>query len=229
MSRIHSLTDLTRLKGDETTADIRALCDEAMQFQCAAVCVYPQYVEMIREHFPHFTRPIATVVNFPSGKEPLEKTLTMIHAALAAGATEIDVVLPHHLLPQNPQQALDYLQACRVATGPHCLKVIIESGELTPSLTQEACRLCLTAKADFIKTSTGKTAHGASLEAAEIILESIHAAHSTTGIKISGGIRSEEQALAYLALAEKIMGEKWIRKNTFRFGCSQIIEPTKSS
>ena len=185
---ITSLTDLTSLTGTETEANIIALCEQAQTAygQVAAVCVYPHYLAIAQPLLANTGIKLATVVNFPSGKIPLAASLATIAEAINNNADEIDLVLPYYLLiEQQYQKVTDYLQAVRQACKNQCLKVIIESGELNSEQIKTACELVIEAKADFIKTSTGKTKQGASLMAAEIILNSIKTQRSSAGIKVS--------------------------------------------
>jgi deoxyribose-phosphate aldolase len=105
------------------------------------------------------------------------------------------------------------------------LKVILETGELTePALVETASRVAIEAGADFIKTSTGKTAVSATPEAAAIMLEAIRASGRPVGLKPSGGIRTLSDAALYLGLADRIMGAEWATPRTFRIGASSVYD-----
>ncbi len=223
---ITSLTDLTSLIGSETKEDILKLCATAQteNGNVAAVCTYPKHIVTAKEALAGTHIKVATVVNFPSGKEPLAKIMQTIQAALSQGADEIDLVMPYHLLKQGQvDDVLDYLKTCRQSCLHHCLKVIIESGELTEKQIIQASELVIAAHADFIKTSTGKTTQGATLAAAELILKTIETAKANTGIKLSGGIRTLDIARKYLALAENYLGKERVTKSTFRIGTSKLL------
>ena len=116
----------------------------------------------------------------------------MTASALAAGADEIDVVLPYPAwLAGNTEAAVDVLAVVRQEAGGRTMKVIIESGELPgPSSIDRAALLAIDCGADFVKTSTGKTPVSATPEAAEIILEAISVSGRPVGFKASGGIRT---------------------------------------
>ena len=103
------------------------------------------------------------------------------------------------------------------------LKVIIESGELTDELITKASQLAIDGGADFVKTSTGKVAVNATLAATEIILTAIKASGKNVGFKAAGGVRTVADAAQYLALAESIMGEAYIKPKLFRFGASGLL------
>jgi deoxyribose-phosphate aldolase len=120
----------------------------------------------------------------------------------------------------------DMVAACR-ALMPKALtlKVIIESGALKePALIREASEIAIKEGADFVKTSTGKIPTNATLEAAEIILETIREKGGTVGFKASGGIRTVAEAASYLNLAERIMGRPWVTVRHFRFGASSLLD-----
>jgi len=105
------------------------------------------------------------------------------------------------------------------------LKTILETGELkTPALIRAAARIAIGTGADIIKTSTGKTEVSATPEAVRLMLEEIRASGRQVGLKPSGGIRTADDARAYLALADEIMGEGWARPETFRFGASGLLD-----
>jgi deoxyribose-phosphate aldolase len=115
------------------------------------------------------------------------------------------------------------LAQCRAACTGRILKVILETGELgDPCLIRELAALALDAGADFIKTSTGTTATGATPEAARAILECLRE-RGRGGFKASGGIRSIAEATRYLELADDILGESWARPTTFRIGASSLL------
>jgi len=119
---------------------------------------------------------------------------------------------------------LDAVRAA-VPTDSHRLKVILETGELADSdLIREAADLAVAHGADFIKTSTGKTPHSASLDATEVMLGVIAGSSSAVGLKPSGGIRTLADATAYLEQAGRVMGAEWATPATFRFGASGLLD-----
>jgi len=105
------------------------------------------------------------------------------------------------------------------------VKVIIESGELPDrAAIDRASHFAIEHGADFVKTSTGKTAVSATLDAAETILEAIDVSGRPVGFKVSGGIKTLVDARAYLELAEQLMGDGWVSPGTFRFGASSLLD-----
>ena len=167
-----------------------------------------------------------TFINFPSGLADLHLLSKEISSAVSLGADELDVVLPYRtLLTGDKEFCAKYLAQARHDAGKKTLKIIIETGELkTIETIREASKLCLDAKADFIKTSTGKTDISATPEAANIILETIRQSGQThVGFKASGGIKTTEEAKKYLTLAQSIMGASWVTPAHFRIGASSVL------
>ena len=226
LQSIVNCIDLTSLTGHETIEDILSLCCMARTplGDCAAICVYPQWISHARTALEHSNVRIATVCNFPHGRDSLENTLQSIQQAINLGADEIDVVLPYHLI-QNQQSDLcrNFLHAVRDTALDKTLKVIIESGELTIDQVRIATEYVIESRADFVKTSTGKTSTGATPDAVAQILRCLQH-HSRIGIKLSGGISTFEQATAYLQQIKTAMGETWATPNHCRFGASRLLE-----
>ena len=196
--------------------------------------MWPAYVPLCVDAVAGTDIRVATVVNFPSGEEPEGDVLSMTGLALDDGADEIDVVLPYRSwLRGDEEVATRVLDGVRDlvteradhSAGPGIVKVIIESGELPDQAAiDRATHFAIAHGADFVKTSTGKSAVSATPEAAEIILEAIELSGLPVGFKASGGIRSVGDARVYLELAERIMGEGWISPDTFRFGASAVLD-----
>ena len=229
--RAIGLLDLTDL-GAETTADaVATLCDRAAAAAVAAVCVWPAFVEQCARQLAGTGVLVATVVNFPAGTDPADQVAAVTASALAAGADEIDVVLPYATwLAGDTEAAVDVLAVVRHETAARTMKVIIESGELPgPSSIDRAAMLAIECGTDFVKTSTGKTPVSATTEAAEIILEAIAMSGQPVGLKASGGIRTLADARSYLDLADAIMGEGWVTPATFRFGASSLLDALEAA
>ena len=228
-AQILSLLDLTSLNEDDTPAVIDALCSNATQSigKVAAVCVYPPFVAQCRARLPASSGiNVATVVNFPSGNEPLADVLAQTQHALADGTNEIDLVFPYQALQQGNADAGTEM-CSQIATLVHqhsgSLKVILETGALSPEHIAQAAQIAIAAGADFLKTSTGKIAHGASLEASAILLDQIAQAKQPVGLKISGGVRDIATAQAYIAQAAAKMGADWVQPENFRIGASSLL------
>lgn len=225
--RALGLVDLTNLDDSCTDADVEQLCARARHSQVAAVCVWPRFVAEARTHLVGSGVSVATVVNFPGGDDDPADIVSLVERCLHDGADEIDVVLPYRRLLAGDEQfviaVLDTVRA-RVPADKH-MKVILETGELVEAdLIARAARLAIAHGADFIKTSTGKTATSADPRSVRIMLEVIADSIRPVGIKPSGGIRTLDDAVQYLDLADEIMGPTWVSAETFRFGASGLLD-----
>lgn len=221
--------DLTSLNDTDTAEHITALCAQAQTSfgQVAAVCVMPQWVELAAKCLRGSSVAVATVANFPHGDQQPAQVVTAIATALAAGATEIDVVLPYFLIQQGQRAAaLSFVQACRRACGKRIpLKVILETGALKPQQVADAALVAMDGGANFIKTSTGKFPVGATVEAVRVMLEILKRyPERALGLKVSGGIRTVADALLYFHLATEVLGTAWLTPTHFRLGSSQLLQ-----
>ena len=149
--------------------------------------------------------------------------------AVGEGADEIDMVLSRGaLLAGEDNLVSDEVSLMKEACQGRTLKVILETGEFSPTLIAKASQLSIDGGADFIKTSTGKIAVGATLEAAEIMLtvinENVKKGKKRVGFKAAGGISTPEEALAYAEMAKKIMGDDFVNNQTFRIGASRLTD-----
>lgn len=226
--RLLPLLDLTSLGEDDTPSRIRALCADARTPHGvpAAVCVYPEHATTAREALAGTAAKVATVVNFPDGGDDPGRIARETRRALAAGADEIDFVLPWRALRNGDvARARAGIEACRGACGAEVvLKLILETGELgSAALVRQASELGLDAGVDFLKTSTGKVAVNATPEAAEVMLDAIAARGGRCGFKAAGGIRTLADAATYLALAEARLGPQWVTPARFRIGASGLF------
>ncbi|GEO98871.1 deoxyribose-phosphate aldolase [Methylobacterium haplocladii] len=218
------LLDLTDLADACGASAIDVLCRTAREGGVAAVCVWPQFVGQCLRGLHGDPIAVATVINFPAGGEDVERAVDDTVEAVRDGAQEIDLVLPYRaLLRGESELARDMVTAVReVCDGGRLLKVILETGELpSPDRIAEASRIALEAGADFIKTSTGKSAVSATPEAAEVMLRAI-STHGGGGLKVSGGLKTVADAAVYLSLADRIMGPDWATAKTMRLGASSL-------
>ncbi|OSQ38068.1 deoxyribose-phosphate aldolase [Thalassospira mesophila] len=230
--RAISVLDLTSLNDDDTIETIEALCAKAQTpvGNTAAVCVYAPFVETSWKALGQSGVKTATVVNFPDGGENAQRVADETANAVAAGADEIDVVLPYRaFLAGNIDSAAEVITATRQACGPFMtLKVILESGAFPDTQTiYDAARLAIANGANFVKTSTGKVPAGATPEAAIAMITAIRDAKAEQGFdcgfKASGGVKTTADAGLYLAIADHIMGPDWATPATFRFGASGVL------
>ncbi|MDT8894304.1 deoxyribose-phosphate aldolase [Halomonas sp. I1] len=227
-----ALMDLTSLNDDDTDERIEALCQRAKTpaGHPAAICIYPRFIVPARRaltaHRLNDTIRIATVTNFPHGNADIMRAARETREAVASGADEVDVVFPYRALQEGDEDTgRELVEMSKAAAGGKTLKVILETGELKdPALIRRASELAIDGGADFLKTSTGKVAVNATLEAAEIMLEVIRDNGGEIGFKAAGGVRTAEDARAYLELAERLMGANWITPQHFRFGASGLLD-----
>jgi deoxyribose-phosphate aldolase len=221
------LVDLTDLTDDCSEAAIEALCGKAVTSYgpVAAVCIYPRFVRQAKARLAGTGVKVATVVNFPHGGEETPAVERETAAALAAGADEIDLVMPYHAyLGGRHEVAETQIIAIKRLCGAATLKVILETGRLMlPDIIRGTSDMALAAGADFIKTSTGKVEVNATPQAARIMLAAIRTSGRPAGFKAAGGVRTTADAGVYLELADDVMGPDWVSPATFRFGASGLL------
>jgi deoxyribose-phosphate aldolase len=231
--------DLTSLNTDDTHQRIDELCDRALSpapgidVRPAAVCVYPRFVTQVRSRLQGSGVAVAAVANFPLGMASAGQVVNEVEQALADGADEIDVVFPYRgYLAGAEQTAADLVRrvsrVCRHGGRPAKLKVILETGALGErSVVKAAAEMAVANGANFLKTSTGKLEPGATLEAAEALLEVIVAAHKDSGrsigLKVSGGVKTVAEASEYLDLADLYLPPGGAHPGNFRFGASGLL------
>ncbi len=226
-----SCIDLTTLRGDDTEPRVRALCERAIATHVAAVCVHPVMVPTAVDALAGSGIAIASVAaGFPHGLSPLATRIAEIEAAVASGATEIDIVIRRgHALTGDWQALHAEVAAFRAACGPAHMKAILATGELTDAtMIARAAFVCIAAGADFIKTSTGFEAVNATLPAGAAMLSVIGDWHRATGesvgFKAAGGIATANQALEWIALVRAMLGEAWLSPALFRIGASRLLD-----
>lgn len=225
-----SLVDLTSLNDTETEADIVRLATEAVTAlgPVAGLCIYPRFVPVAKIALQKLGAAVrvVTVANFPHGDDDSGLAAEQVSAAVAFGADEVDVVFPWRaLLEGRTGTGRNLIRRCRDAVSGRLLKVIIESGSLeSESSIRLASELAIDGGAHFLKTSTGKARVHATASAARVMLQTIRDSGSTVGFKAAGGIRTCEDAQAYVKLAEQVMGADWPRPSTFRFGASSLLQ-----
>lgn len=227
-TQLVGLLDLTSLNDSDTDESVRALCTKAQTplGDVAAVCVYPQFVATAKAMLPAHIA-VATVVNFPTGDEAIETVLAQTQQALQDGANEIDVVLPYRAVQAgNVVVAKNLLNAVIETSHAHraLVKVILETGALSVDEIHLAAQIAIDAGADFLKTSTGKIAVGATPEAAQIMLDTIRASGKNVGIKLSGGVREAKQAQDYAVQIATVLGHDWVHAQHVRIGASALLD-----
>jgi deoxyribose-phosphate aldolase len=233
-----SMVDLTTLEGSDTPGKVRSLCAKAIRPDpsdptvpsVAAVCVYPDLVETAVAALRGSGVQIASVATaFPSGRAALPTKLQDVRDAVAAGATEIDMVIDRGaFLAGRYLQVFDEIVATKAECGDAHLKVILETGELaTLDNVRRASWLALLAGGDFIKTSTGKINPAARPPVALVMLEAVREFASLSGelrgVKLAGGIRASKEAVRYLVMVNEVVGDQWLDPRLFRFGASSLL------
>ncbi len=227
-ARLLPLLDLTSLGEDDTPERIEALCASALTAYGlpAAICIHPEHVTTTRRALRGSAVKVATVVNFPDAGSDCERIERETRRAIAAGADEIDLVLPYRaVLRGNSELAEQAVAICRTTCGDAIvLKLILETGALAkPELIRRACRIGIAAGVNFLKTSTGKHAVNATPDAAACMLGEIAEAGGQCGFKAAGGIRTLADAAIYLELAQTRLGADWVDAQHFRIGASALF------
>jgi deoxyribose-phosphate aldolase len=226
-----SCIDYTSLEGSDTPNKIRTMCAKAIEFGVASVCVYPLLVSVTTNTLNGSNVKVCSVAGgFPSGLYPLETRLNEIRFAIDNGADEIDVVMNRSaFLSGDYDVVYTEIASMRDACGSVRMKVILETGELPDcDAIRNASYIAMEAGADFIKTSTGKIATGATLKSALCMMDAIADYHRMYGRKVgmkpSGGIRNVEDALRFIALARNALGPEWLSPELFRIGASSLLD-----
>jgi len=187
------LIDHTSLRETATEEEIRRTCEEALEYRFKTVCIRSQWLPLAVEMLAGTEVLPITVIGFPTGSETTDEKLTQTEKALELGAAEIDMVLNREWLKHQDYQHCfwEIYQIAQVCKDK-ALKVILETSELSEIEIIEACTLAKAAGASFVKTSTGFSSHGATVEAVEIMRKTVG---PELGVKASGGIRSYEDAM----------------------------------
>lgn len=230
VSKILQLVDLTSLNNNDTNMTIKSICNKSITpfGNVAAICIYSHFIEYAKSIYKLLGEDIkiATVVNFPYAMTDIELIKYEVSLAINRGSDEIDLVFPYHALINGDNDiGAKIVSSVRKMCKNITLKVIIESGELnTSELIYQASKIAIDEGCDFIKTSTGKVAINATLDAVKVMLSAIQTNNKGCGIKVAGGVKTVEDAMHYYNLVKDYMGENWIGLNTFRFGTSSLLD-----
>lgn len=227
--------DLTTLNGDDTEEKVAKMTEAVNDFtdefpglkNVASICVYPALVPVVKELLTAEGVGITAVAGgFPASQTFLEVKVAEVAMAVAAGATEIDIVLSQgKFLSGDYETCFDEIAEQKAAARDAHFKVILETGALgTAENIAKASVLAMAAGADFIKTSTGKIPVAATLEAAYVMCRMIREWYDKTGEKVcfkpAGGVRSTEDAVKYYTIVKEVLGDEWLNNQSFRFGAS---------
>ena len=211
-NEILSKVDHTLLARDASWGEIKALCDDALTYKTASVCIPPSYVKQTSEYIAGRLA-VCTVIGFPNGYNTTAVKCAETAEAVANGADEIDMVINIGWLKDKKyDELLDEINAVKAACAGKLLKVIIETCVLNDDEKIKMCEIVSRSDADYIKTSTGFAGGGATFE--DIAL---FAKYTTNGTKIkaAGGIRSFDDA------------EKFISLGAHRLGTSALVKLMK--
>jgi deoxyribose-phosphate aldolase len=230
--RLISLIDVTSLNESDDTSSVHALSVLARMapVKPAAVCIWARWIPVALTALQGSGIAVCAVANFPGGAAAPELAAAETAAAVAAGAAEVDVVFPYRaMLAGDSRVGSSLVRACREACGEHALlKVILETGQLeSAGNIRNAAETAIEGGAHFLKTSTGKTQPAATPGAAAILLEAIEAAArhgQSVGFKASGGIRTIDDAMAYVTLFERHFGAGSAAAHNFRIGASGLFK-----
>ena len=203
LSEILSRCDHTLLKPESTVDQIMALCDDAVRFGCASVCVPPTYVRRCSERLAGRSK-VCTVIGFPNGNSTTAVKVFETENALRHGADEIDMVINIGWVKDARwDRLLAEIKAVKASCKGHILKVIIETCLLTEEEKIKMCEIVTESGADYIKTSTGFSTGGATREDVKLLKE-----HVGPGVKVkaAGGIKSIKDAEDFIALGADRLG-----------------------
>ena len=209
--QIAAAIDHTQLKPGTLIKDIDLLCREAIDYGFAAVCVPPMFVKLATSLLSGYSVKVATVIGFPFGYSAVEAKLAEIVLAIVDGADELDVVINYTAIKNKDwayaANEINHIMPL-VKNSNKVVKVIIESGSLSDDEIIKCCELYAAAGVDFVKTSTGYAAVGATIEAVTLMRKSLP---PYVQIKASGGIRTA-------AFAEQLLDA-----GATRIGCSSGV------
>ncbi len=204
LSEILSKCDHTLLKPESTTAQIDVLCEEALEYKTASVCIPPCFVEHVAQKFKDRGLKICTVIGFPNGNMTPESKIFETKDALSKGADEIDMVINIGKLKEKDYDYVtDEIRRIKDTCKEHILKVIIETCQLDDDEKIKMCHIVGEAGADYIKTSTGFSTGGATFEDVKLFAENVP---DGVRIKAAGGIGSLEDAVRFVELGADRLG-----------------------
>lgn len=213
--------DHTLLKQGATWEQIRQLCDDAIKFQTASVCIPPSHVKRAAEYLAGRI-PVCTVIGFPNGYNTTAVKAAEAAEAVKEGASEIDMVINIGWVKDGRyDQVLDEINAVKAACSGRILKVIIETCLLTEEEKIQMCRVVTESNADFIKTSTGFSVSGATFE--DVALMKAHMGNGKK-IKAAGGIADFHDAVQFVTLGADRLGTSRLAEQAKRGGADLDAE-----
>ena len=210
MNSLSSLIDHTNLRPDALHSDIEILCKEAIQYKFASVCINPVYVSYAKSILKDENPKVCSVVSFPLGADSEEMKYAEARFLIFQGVDEIDMVMNIAFLKERKLDLVkNEIKKVVEAADGNCVKVIIETSLLNQDEKALACNIVMESGAAFVKTSTGFSSSGATLEDVRLIKKLVG---DRVGIKASGGIKTKNEAL------------KLIEAGATRIGTSRGVE-----
>lgn len=209
--------DHTLLKQTSTWEDIKTICDDAMKYEVASVCIPPSFVKKAKEYVGDKMQ-VCTVIGFPNGYNTTDVKVYETKDAISKGADEIDMVINLGMLKENRLEEIeDEIKAIKEACGEKILKVIIETCLLTEEEKVAMCKCVTNAKADYIKTSTGFSSGGATAQDLKLFADNVG---KDVLIKAAGGISDLETASQFIEIGATRLGTSRIIKLINNEECS---------
>ena len=210
MNSLSSLIDHTNLRPDALHSDIEILCKEAIRYKFASVCINPVYVSYAKSILKDENPKVCSVVGFPLGADSEEMKYAEARFLIFQGVDEIDMVMSIAFLKERKLDLVkNEIKKVVEAADGNCVKVIIETSLLNQDEKALACNIVMESGAAFVKTSTGFSSSGATLEDVRLIKKIVG---DRVGIKASGGIKTKNEAL------------KLIEAGATRIGTSKGVE-----
>ena len=209
LKTILSKCDHTLLAQGATWSDIKAICDDGIKYGCASVCIPPSYVSLAKAYVGDKIK-ICTVIGFPNGYNTTEVKVFETQDAIAKGADEIDMVINIGMLKQGlDEEVCQEIKAIKAACGEKILKVIIETCLLTEEEKIRMCKIVTKAGADYIKTSTGFSTAGATLDDVKLMRANVG---ENVLVKAAGGISGLQDAQDFLDAGASRLGTSRVVK-----------------
>lgn len=200
----NKMIDHTVLKADTPLETVKRICDEAMEYGFASVCINPCHVAYCADYLKDSDVNVCTVIGFPLGANTSAVKAFETKDAIANGADEIDMVMNIGALKdKNYDLVRDDVKAVVEAANGTLVKVILETCLLTEDEIKKACELCVESKADYVKTSTGFSTRGATIEDVRIMKEAVH---GKAKVKAAGGVRTPEDMVKIVAAGADRIG-----------------------
>ena len=202
---INKYIDHTILKPEATEADIKNLCDEALDYDFMSVCIQPYWVSKAAAFLTGSDVKVCTVVGFPHGANTAEVKTFEAKQAVQNGAHEVDMVINIGALKEKSYDVVrhEIASIAEAVKGQAILKVIIETALLTDEEKVAACEIAKEAGADFVKTSTGFSTGGATVHHVALMRKTVG---PNVGVKASGGVRTHEDLLAMVEAGANRIG-----------------------